>query len=185
MAAGLARETLDQRAIQQSADHRDDEQEPESQPGKMTTVDVPLLAELLVAGCQPREAKDQLAEQHRAQTRARPDQQSHHDQPQPRVRQPCRHGPDPRHGRPAPGLPLRFRPGSRPNRWPLGPPHPIATGSNSPAGRDAHPRPPAERSVCGYGRRGFRVRTGGVQRDFGKAAARSRVGVHGRGRVTR
>ena len=81
MAACLAREPLDQRAIQQSADHRDDEQESKSQPGKVTTVDVPLLAELLVAGCQPRESKDQLAEEHRAQTRARPDQQSHHDQP--------------------------------------------------------------------------------------------------------
>ena len=123
------------RAIQQSADHRDDEQEPDPEPGKVTTGDVPLLAELLVAGGQPREAKDQLAKE-----RPRPDPRP----PRPRAPSraalassppatPTRPGP-PGHCRPAPGLRLRFRPGSRPSRWPVGPPRPIATGPNSPAG---------------------------------------------------
>ena len=105
MATSLAREALDQRAVQQPANHRDHEQEPDPEPRKVTTGNVPLLAELLIAGGQPSEAKDQPPKDDRTQPSARADHERHHDEPQPGAGQPRRHDSD----RPAAGR----RPGHR------------------------------------------------------------------------
>ncbi|HEY1521266.1 MAG TPA: hypothetical protein VGF91_32895 [Solirubrobacteraceae bacterium] len=91
MAARLTGEALNQRAVQQPAEHRHDEQEPDSKPRKMTARHVLLLAELLVAGRQPREAVDQPPERDGSKTRTRADDERHHRQAESGARQPRRY----------------------------------------------------------------------------------------------
>ena len=72
VAACLAGEALDQRPVEQPAEHRHDEHEPDAEQRQMQAGCVPLLAELGVAGGQPGDGEDQLAKPGGAQARAAP-----------------------------------------------------------------------------------------------------------------
>ena len=84
VAAGLAREALDQRPVQQAADDRYEQHEPDPQQRQVQARRVALLAELLMPGRQPGDGEDQLAEPGRAEARAGADDQRHHHQPEAR-----------------------------------------------------------------------------------------------------
>ena len=75
VAAGLAGEPVDQRPVDQAADGRDQDEERQAQPRQVRAGHPALLAELVVPGGQPGEEVDQVPERHRAQARARTQQQ--------------------------------------------------------------------------------------------------------------
>ena len=79
--AGLPREPVDQRAVQQPADDRDDHEEAHAQPGQVRAGRVALLAELAVPGSRPGEEVDQVPEHDRAQPGPGPHQQREQEQP--------------------------------------------------------------------------------------------------------
>jgi hypothetical protein len=74
VAAGLTRVPVDQRSVDQRADHRDNDEERRAQPGQVRAGHPALLAELVVPGGQPGKEADQVTEADRAQTRTRADQ---------------------------------------------------------------------------------------------------------------
>ena len=86
--AGLPRPLVDQRAVQQPADRRDDHEEPQAQPRQVAAAHVPVLAELAVPGRQPGEEVDQVPERHRAQPGAGAHQQRQQEHPAPPGPQP-------------------------------------------------------------------------------------------------
>ena len=81
--AGLPGVPVDQRAVDQPADHRDHDEEPQPEPGKVSAADAALLAELDVAGGQPGEEVDQVPERDRAQPRPGAYHQRDREQPAP------------------------------------------------------------------------------------------------------
>ncbi len=104
VAAGLAGEPVDERAVDEPADDRDDHEETQAQPGKMGAGDPALLAELDVAGGGPGKKVDQVAEPDGAQPRPGAYHQGHPEQPASRAPQPA--------ARPAGPRPC-LRPGDR------------------------------------------------------------------------
>ena len=68
------REALDERSVDEPAEDRDQEQEPDPQPGQMEAADPALLSELLVTGGQPGEREDSAIETppHRGRRPLRP-----------------------------------------------------------------------------------------------------------------
>ena len=96
MATRLPREPLNQRPVQQPTHDRDHEHEEDPERRQVQARRMALLAELLIAGRDPREREDHLPEHGSAQARAGADEQRHHRQPEPFTTQPRRHRPEQR-----------------------------------------------------------------------------------------
>ena len=107
--ARLPRPLVDQRPVQQPADHRDDHEEAQAEPRQVGAAHVPGLPELAVPGRQPGEEVDQVPERHRAEPGPRP----HHERQQEQATAACSQ-PAPV---PGPCLPAGAR--SPASRWPL------------------------------------------------------------------
>ena len=105
-------EPVDQRPVEQPADDRDDDEEPQAQPRQVRAGHPALLAELAVPGGQPGEEVDQVPERHRPEPGPGPDHQREHEQAAPRRPQPRRRPGPGRHARQhlADHRPSRLRP---------------------------------------------------------------------------
>ena len=80
----LTGEALDERPVDEASEHRDQQEEPDPEPGKMEAADPTLLPELLVAGRQPGESEDQPPKPHGTEARNAPDHERHDDEPEAR-----------------------------------------------------------------------------------------------------
>ena len=69
MATRLTGEALDQRAVDQAAEHRHDQHKPDTEPRQVQAGGVALLPELLMARRQPGEREDQQPKPGRADAR--------------------------------------------------------------------------------------------------------------------
>src|SRR5579883_2113085 len=92
--AGLAREPLDERPVEEPAEHGHEQDEPDAEPRQVQAGDPALLTELLVTRGQPREAVDQPPEPDGAEPPCHADGERHGHHPEARRPQPrrCRLG---------------------------------------------------------------------------------------------
>ena len=81
MAARLPREALDQRPVQQPARDGDDEHEEDAERWQVQARCMTLLPELLIAGHEPSDPKDQLPERGGTEAGSDADHHSHRREP--------------------------------------------------------------------------------------------------------